>query len=96
MLDLSKSTLTLAEFKRDAEELLKSLKHADEPLVLTVKGKKEAIMFSMAAYRRLLKHIDRLETLEGLLKALRDVEEGRTISLEEFKAHMRQKYGIQS
>lgn len=41
-------------------------------------------------------HVERLETVKEIEQGLADVKEGRTVSIEEFEARMRQKYGISS
>ena len=38
--------------------------------------------------------IDRIETIEGVREGLRQVEEGRTASLEELDRRLRKKHGI--
>jgi PHD/YefM family antitoxin component YafN of YafNO toxin-antitoxin module len=70
MIDVTKTTHTLAEFKENAEELLKQIKESGQPLVLNVNRKKAAVVLDAAAFQRMLEHIDRLEAMEGIRKGL--------------------------
>lgn len=44
------------------------------------------------AYQALLNRIEHLETVKAIRQGLEDVNTGKTLSLEEFEARLREKY----
>jgi prevent-host-death family protein len=53
MLDISQDIHSLTTFKRDTSGMMKRMKKSGRPLVLTVKGKAEAVVMDPALYQRL-------------------------------------------
>jgi prevent-host-death family protein len=53
MIDISQDIHSLTTFKRDTSGLMKRMKKNGRPLVLTVKGKAEAVVMEPALYQRL-------------------------------------------
>ncbi len=74
---------SLTHFTEHAPEIAKRIKGSGAPLMLTVDGKAELVVQDAASYRRLLKQVERYETLKALREGLRDVDEGRTRPAEE-------------
>jgi len=48
------------------------------------------------SYQKLLELVDRFETIEAIREGMKDVDEGRMRSLEDFKREIRKKYGLPS
>ncbi len=86
--------MPLSEFQRHARERIAALKDTGRPTILTVNGRSEVVVQDAAAYQLLLDRLDRYETIEAINEGLHSIETEGTISLEEFEAWMREKYGI--
>ncbi len=74
MINVSSDIHSMTSFKRDTRGFMKRIKKTRRPLVLTVKGKAEAVVLDPVAYQRLAEFQD---TVEGIRRGLRDVREGR-------------------
>ncbi|MUG96995.1 type II toxin-antitoxin system Phd/YefM family antitoxin [Scytonema sp. UIC 10036] len=93
-MDISRDIDSLSNFKRNTPKFLEQMKETKEPVVLTINGKAELVVQDAQAYQSLLDRIEYLETVKAISQGLQDVEEGKTVALEEFEARMRQKHGI--
>ena len=51
MIDVTQDIHSMTTFKRNSAGLMKRIKKTGRPLVLTVKGKAEAVVLDAAAYR---------------------------------------------
>lgn len=94
MIELSKDTLSLADFKRNTPEFIKRLAETGDPLVLTVNGKAELVVQDVGSYQRILERIDRAQAIEGIQRGLEDVEHGRTQPADEAFERIRRKHDI--
>ncbi len=93
MLDI-KSIESLTDFKRNTNEHLKKLKKTRKPLVLTVNGKAELVVFDADSFQKLLDKIEYAETVRDLREGIEQVERGEVISADEGFAQIAEKYGI--
>jgi prevent-host-death family protein len=91
MLDITQDIRSLSEFKRETLVLLRQMKDTSRPLVLTVNGKAELVVQDAASYQRLL---ERLETIEGIRRGLRDVKAGRSKALDAAFSQIRKSRGL--
>lgn len=91
MLDLPNDIRSLSDFKRNTTELLDRIKKTGHPLVLTINGRAELVVQDAEAYQQLL---DRVETIEALLRGLADVKAGRTKPAREVFGRLRRKHGV--
>jgi prevent-host-death family protein len=72
MLDVTEDIHSMTAFKRNSTGLMKRVKKTGRPLVLTVKGKAEAIILDPAAYRDVAEHLDAVAAIrKGLAQAHR-------------------------
>lgn len=71
MLDVTEDIHSMTAFKRDTTGLMKRVKRSGRPLVLTVKGKAEAIVLSPAAYRDVAEHLDAVAAIRIGLAQMR-------------------------
>jgi len=78
MIDISQDIHSLTTFKRDTNGLMKRMKKSGRPLVLTVKGKAEAVVMDPAAYQRLADYQD---TVRGIRRGLAQARKGLGRSL---------------
>lgn len=83
----------ITEFKRSTPEFVKRLRATGLPEVLTIDGRGELVVQHAAAYERLLAIVERAETVAGVRRGLLDLQNGRTMSLDEFERRLRQRPG---
>lgn len=93
-MDLTRDIHSLTEFKKNTPEFLKQLKDTGDPVVLTVNGRAELIVQDAESYQKLLDLAEQARIVEGIRLGLEDMKAGRTISLDAFKQHAREKHGI--
>lgn len=79
---------------RPVTSLLERLREAGEPIVLTINGSAELPVHDAGSLQRLLELVERLETIDGIRRGMKDLADGRGLSLEEFKEEVRIKHGI--
>ncbi len=73
---------------------LLQLDEQGEPIVISINGKVDIAVADDGSFRMLVDLVDRLELLEVLKWATKDLDEGKGLSLEEVKEQARVKYGI--
>jgi prevent-host-death family protein len=79
-LNLEKDIKPLSEFRANVASCLQQVHDTRRPLVITHRGKSTAVLLDVAEYETL---VDRLELLEDLQAAERQIEEGRGIAHDE-------------
>jgi len=94
MINLSRDIQSLLTFKRNTNELISQMKETGNPIVLTVNGKAELVVQDAVAYQQLLDTLEKLETLIGIKKGLKNIATGNTQSLNQFIEEMQKKHGI--
>ncbi|MGP8142943.1 MAG: type II toxin-antitoxin system Phd/YefM family antitoxin, partial [Terriglobales bacterium] len=72
MIDVTKDIHSLTAFKRNSSGLMKHMKKTGRPLVLTVKGKAEAVLLDAKAYQEVASQLDAVASIRrGLAQAQR-------------------------
>ena len=95
MLDITKEDIqSLTTFRRRSGDFMKHLKKSKRPVVLTVKGKAEAIIQDAGAYQRLLDIAARADAHEGIRQGLEQSKRGQGRDAEEFFADFEAAHGI--
>jgi PHD/YefM family antitoxin component YafN of YafNO toxin-antitoxin module len=94
MLDLTKDIQSLMTFRRKSGQFIKLLRKSKRPLVLTVKGKAQAVVQDAEAYQRLLDAAARADAREAIQQGLEDVAQGRTRPASEVFDDLRRRNGI--
>jgi prevent-host-death family protein len=79
-LNLEKDIKPLSEFRANVASCLQQVHDTRRPLVITHRGKSTAVLLDVAEYEAL---VDRLELLEDLQAAERQIDEGHGIAHEE-------------
>ena len=70
MIDLTRDIHSLTTFKRNSSGMMKKMKKTGRPLVLTVNGRAEAVLLDAAAYQKVARQIEAMESVRrGLLQA---------------------------
>ena len=85
---------SLSNFKRNTVRFLEQLRESGEPAVLTINGKAELVVQDAKSYQRLLDLAERVEAMEAIREGMKELVEGKGISLEEFREHVKRKRGI--
>jgi prevent-host-death family protein len=94
MLDITKDIQSLTTFRRRSGDFMKQLKKTKRPVVLTVKGKAQAVVQDAEAYQRLLDIAAKADAREGIRQGLEDARDGNVRPVREFLAEFRAKHGI--
>src|ERR1035437_9824707 len=94
MLDITKDIQSLTTFRRRSGDFMKHLRKSKRPVVLTVKGKAEAIVQAAGAYQRLLDIAARADTHEGSRQGVEQSKQGQGRDAEEFFAAFEAAHGI--
>lgn len=89
MLDITKDIQTLTTFRRRSGDLMKQLKKSKRPVVLTVKGKAEAVVQDAEAYQRLLDLAALADAREGIRQGLGQAVQGQGRDAEEILCRVR-------
>lgn len=84
----------LAEFLRDARSVAKRMKRTRQPEFLSIDAAHEIVLLDADLYRRLLDLAEMSGAIAGIRRGLRDIEEGRHMSLAEFDARIRRKHKL--
>lgn len=94
MLKLNRDIDSLTNFKRDTSRFLEQLRKTGEPVVLTINGKAELVVQDAGSYQRLLELVERVAAIESIRQGMKELDEGKGISLDEFGEHVRSKHGV--
>jgi PHD/YefM family antitoxin component YafN of YafNO toxin-antitoxin module len=94
MLDITKDIQSLTTFRRRSRDFMKQLKKSKRPVVLTVKGKAEAIVQDAGAYQGLLDIAARADAREGIRQRLEQSRQRHGRDAEEFFAEFEADHGI--
>jgi prevent-host-death family protein len=94
MLDITKDIHSLTSFRRNSAQLMKQLKKSHRPVILTVKGKAEAVVQDAESYQKLLDIAAKADVYEAIRQGLDDVSMNRTLPANEVFEAIRRKHGI--
>lgn len=70
------------------------LEREGQPVTLRVDDRPPLVIKDARAYQLLWELVDRIETIEAVREGLQQVEQGRTLPLEELDRQLRKKHGI--
>lgn len=93
MIDLANSR-SLTDFQRKARSYLAGVNETHEPLLLTVNGQVQAVVIDPKTFQAFDDFLEHQKFIAALEEGLRDVEEGRTQSLDDVKAELKASYGL--
>lgn len=80
MIDVTQNIQSMTAFKRNTCGLMKRMKKTGRPLILTVRGKAEAVVIDAASYRGIA---DRLDMIASIRQGLAQAEKGMGRSVDE-------------
>ncbi len=94
MIDITKDIHSVTTFRRNPGQFMKQLKKNKRPVLLTVKGKAEAVLQDAESYQRLLDIVARADVHEAIRQGLEDIAHGRTRPAREVFGELRRQYAI--
>jgi len=94
MFDITKDIQSLTTFRRRSGDFMKQLKKSKRPVILTVKGKAEAIVQDAEAYQRLLDIAARADVHEAIRQGLDDAANNRMRPAREVFNEFRRRHDI--
>jgi len=86
---LDQDIRSLSDFRANAASYIERVKSQRRPLVLTQHGKSSAVLIDVEDYQKLL---DKIQLLEELSTARKELDNGEGVSQEEFFSELRSKY----
>ena len=89
MIDVTQDIHSMTTFKRNSSGLMKRMKKTGRPLVLTVKGKAEAVVLDAAAYRDIAGHLD---AIAGIRRGLTQAKKGQGRPVDEVFDDLEREY----
>ena len=94
MLEVKKARA--AEAGRDATtaQYVDRMEQEGRPVTLRIDDRPPLVIKDARAYQLLWELVDRIETIEAVREGLQQVEQGRTLPLEELDRRLRKKHGI--
>jgi prevent-host-death family protein len=85
---------SLSDFQRNARSFLKGVNDTKEPLLLTVNGKIQGVLLDPETYQQLEELQERERFIAALKEGLKDLDEGRVVSLETLETELKARYGF--
>jgi PHD/YefM family antitoxin component YafN of YafNO toxin-antitoxin module len=93
MINLANSH-SLTDFQRNARRFIEELNQNQEPLLVTVNGKVQAVLLDPQTFQAFENFLEQEKFVAALQEGLNDLDEGNVRSLDEVKAQMKAKYGL--
>lgn len=93
MFDLTNSH-SLTDFQRNARGFIQDLKESREPVLITVNGKVEAVLLDPVTFQEMEAKAEREKFIAALREGMKDIEEGRTLPIDEAFAALEAKHGF--
>jgi prevent-host-death family protein len=94
MFDITKDIQSVTTFRRNPGQFMKQLKKNKRAVVLTVKGKPEAVIQDAASYQRLLDIAATADASEGLRQGLEQSRGSQGQQLDEFFVEFEAKHDL--
>ncbi|NBC64887.1 MAG: type II toxin-antitoxin system prevent-host-death family antitoxin [Bacteroidetes bacterium] len=88
-IQLDQDIRSLSDFRANAASYIERVKSKRRPLVLTQHGKSSAVLIDVEDYQKLL---DKIQLLEEVSTARKELDNGDGLSQEEFFSELRAKY----
>jgi prevent-host-death family protein len=88
-IQLDQDIRSLSDFRANAASFIERVKSERRPLVLTQHGKSSAVLIDVEDYQKML---DKIQLLEELSTARKELNNGEGIDQEEFFSKLRAEY----
>ncbi len=83
---------SLSDFQRNAKSYIQQV--TKNPIAITVNGGAEVVVQDAASYQSMIDRLDKAELVASLKVAIQEIDEGKGVPLDEFKAEMDERYGV--
>lgn len=94
MIELERDILSLTDFKRNTNELMKQMKETKSPVVLTVNGKAALVVQDAGSYQTIRDRLEQIDAAEGVRRGLEQMKRGEGQPVEEAFADFRAEHGL--
>jgi PHD/YefM family antitoxin component YafN of YafNO toxin-antitoxin module len=94
MLEVKKGRAPRVQDDPTTAQYVDRMEREGRPITLRIEDRPPLVIADKRAYQMLWELIDRIETIEAVREGLRQVEEGRTLPIEELDRRLRKKHGI--
>jgi prevent-host-death family protein len=88
-IQLDQDIRSLSDFRANAASYIERVKSKRRPLILTQHGKSSAVLIDVEDYQKML---DKIQLLEELSTARKELNNGEGVSQEEFFSELRAEY----
>lgn len=88
-IQLDQDIRSLSDFRANAASFIEQVKSERRPLVITQHGKSSAVLIDVEDYQNML---DKIQLLEELSTARKELNDGEGISHKEFISELRSEY----
>lgn len=85
---------SLTDFQRNARSFIESLNETQEPMLLTVNGKVQAVLVDPVTYQQTEEQLEHARLIAAIREGEQAIREGRTRPAEEVFAELQAKYGF--
>jgi hypothetical protein len=75
-------------------QLVCKLHEAGQPAVLSINDQVKLVVEDTTSFQMLLELVDRLDTIKAIREGLKEIDQGKGVSVEEAMDQVRKKYGI--
>lgn len=89
-----KSIQSLTDFKRNTNEYIRELRKSNRPLVLTVNGKAELVVFDSDSFQKLLNRVEYAESVLSIRDGIESFENGEGRPAKQALTELAKKYGV--
>jgi PHD/YefM family antitoxin component YafN of YafNO toxin-antitoxin module len=95
MLEVKKDRPNEARDDPTTAQYVDRMEHEGRPITLRIDDRPPLVIEDARAYQMLWELVDRIETIAAVREGLEQIEQGRTMLLEELDERLRRKDGIQ-
>ena len=86
--------VTASKFRRKSTSDPCDLKKSDKPVQLTINGEIQLSISDERSLQMLLELVNRLETIAAINEGLKEIDEGKGVTLDRAKREVKAKYGL--
>lgn len=85
---------SLSDFQRNAKTYIQQVTSTKNPIAITVNGSAEVVVQDAASYQGMVDRLEKAELVASLKAAMGEMDQGGSLSLEEFKCEVNERYGV--
>lgn len=88
------NSYSLTDFQRNARSFIDSINETQEPMLLTVNGKVQAVLVDPVTYQQTKEQLERARLMAAIREGEQAIREGRTRPADEVFAELQAKHGF--